>query len=66
MTDVELLSATIKASGLSVRAFAREVLVREPRTVWRWLAGDNALPAAVREKCEALLSGGAPSNTEAP
>lgn len=54
--DAELISAAIKASGLSVRQFANEQLVRAPRTVWRWLAGENALPAAVREKCVAILS----------
>ena len=56
MTDAELLSAAIKASGLSVRGFARNVLVRDPRTVWRWLAGENKLPTAVRELCESILA----------
>jgi hypothetical protein len=49
LPDKELLSLAIKVSGLSVRRFARERLVREPRTVWRWLAGENDLPRAVRE-----------------
>ena len=49
MDDVELISRAIAGSGKSVRRFAREELVREPRTVWRWLAGENALPTAVRE-----------------
>jgi hypothetical protein len=56
MDDKELISKAIEKSGLSVRGFARQVLVREPRTVWRWLAGENALPAAVREKCETLVA----------
>lgn len=56
VTDAELISATITASGLSVRRFAAEVLTRDPRTVWRWLSGENPLPRAVREKCEALLA----------
>lgn len=55
VSDPELLSAAIAASGLSVRRFAREILLREPRTVWRWLAGENALPALVREKCAAII-----------
>ena len=55
MTDGELLRSAIDASGLSVRRFAREVLVRDPRTVFRWLAG-APLPRAVRE----LLMSGAP------
>ena len=48
MTDGELLRTAIDASGLSVRRFAREVLVRDPRTVFRWLAG-APLPRAVRD-----------------
>lgn len=56
MTDPELISAAIKASGLSVRRFAAEVLIRDPRTVWRWLAGENPLPLAVRTRCEAILA----------
>jgi hypothetical protein len=66
LPDAELLSRAIKASGLSVRRFARERLVREPRTVWRWLQGpvyaedgsltsSNALPRAVRETLEVYL-----------
>lgn len=55
MTDSELLSAAITATGLSVRGFAAQILTRDPRTVWRWLAGDNPLPQAVRAKCEALV-----------
>lgn len=51
VTDAELIRAAIEASGLSVRRFAREVLVRDPRTVFRWLAG-APLPRAVREKLE--------------
>ncbi len=61
MSDPELLSAAITASGLSVRQFAREVLIRDPRTVWRWLKGpdehgEHLLPVAVRAKCEAIVS----------
>lgn len=56
MTDSELLRAAIAASGLSVRQFARERLLREPRTVWRWLAGENPLPSIVRTTCERLVA----------
>lgn len=55
MDDKELLSRAIEVSGLSVRQFAKQVLVREPRTVWRWLAGENALPTAVRAKAEEII-----------
>lgn len=55
MTDKELISAAIEASGLSVRRFAKEVLTRDPRTVWRWLAGDNPMPQAVRKRCADIL-----------
>ncbi len=61
MSDPELLSAAIEASGLSVRQFAADVLIRDPRTVWRWLRGPDEhgahlLPVAVRKRCEAILS----------
>lgn len=46
---VRQLRAAIKASGLSASAYARQVLIRSPRTVRRWLAGDSPLPEAVRE-----------------
>lgn len=55
MTDPELLSFAIKVSGLSVRQFAADKLTRDPRTVFRWLAGDNPLPKAVREYCTRLI-----------
>ncbi len=54
--DQNLISAAIRASGLSVRRFAADVLTRDARTVWRWLAGENALPRAVRERCETILA----------
>ena len=62
MDDKELISAAIEATGLSVRRFAREVLVREPRTVWRWLAGENPLPTAVREKAEQIIAAKPPKD----
>lgn len=60
MTDAELLSAAIKQSGLSVRQFSERVLiapglVKNQRTVWRWLAGENNLPEKVRTICERIL-----------
>lgn len=47
MTDSELLSAAIKQSGLSARRFAREIMLRDERTIRRWLAGDSPIPEAV-------------------
>ncbi len=44
--DVQRLLAAIKASGLSRSEFARTVLVRDPRTLRRWLAG-APVPRAV-------------------
>ncbi len=55
MTDPELIRAAIDHSKLSVSRFAREVMIREPRTVRRWLAGDSPLPAQVRRHLEHLL-----------
>lgn len=46
MTPADL-RAVIEASGLSQSAYARWVLVRDPRTIRRWLAGDAPIPDAV-------------------
>lgn len=50
-----LLRAAIAASGLTTSGYARNVLIRDPRTVRRWLAGTSPIPAAVL----AHLAGGA-------
>ncbi len=63
MTDRELISAAIKATGLSVREFSADI-GRDWRSVFRWLAGKTdaktgvvpPMPKAVRAKCEAILA----------
>jgi hypothetical protein len=54
MTDAEIqaqalarLRAAITASGLSASIYARTVLIRDPRTCRRWLAGDSPIPQSV-------------------
>jgi hypothetical protein len=47
MTDAEKLRRVIEASGMSARRFAREVLLRDERTVRRWIAGDSPIPEPV-------------------
>ncbi len=49
MDDPELLAAAIERSGLSARKFAELVLVRDERTIRRWLAGDSPIPKVVRD-----------------
>lgn len=44
-----LLSRRIEESGLSVARFARDVLRRDPRSVWRWLNGESPIPAEVKK-----------------
>lgn len=44
---IELLRATIEASGLSQVRFATDVLLCDPRTVRRWLAGDRPISQIV-------------------
>jgi hypothetical protein len=46
----------IKRSGLSARAFARDVLWRDERTVRRWLAGDSPVPAVVADRLREELA----------
>lgn len=48
MTDhLTQLREAVRASGLSRSRYAREVLVRDPRTLRRWLAGSSPIPASV-------------------
>jgi transcriptional regulator with XRE-family HTH domain len=58
MPPAELLRAAIKASGLSARRFAREVLTRDERTIRRWLRGDTPVPPAVVEFLERIAKAG--------
>ena len=51
----DLLQQRIEESGLKTAAFARRVLLREPRTVRRWLAGDSPIPNRVKEWLEAPM-----------
>lgn len=41
------LRAAIKASGLSQTKYAELVLLRDRRTISRWLKGDNDIPEKV-------------------
>ena len=47
--EVALLRRRIEESGLSGRRFALEVVLREPRTVRRWVAGASPIPNVVVE-----------------
>ena len=49
MSDLERLKAAIAASGLSSTQYARTVLIRDPRTCRRWLAGHSPIPKSVLE-----------------
>lgn len=52
--QVARLRAAIKRSGLSNRQYAETVLMRDERTVRRWLAGKQAMPAVVVRSLEAV------------
>lgn len=45
--DVALLRHAIETSGLSARRFATERLIRDERTVRRWLSGKTPIPMTV-------------------
>ncbi len=47
-----LLLTLIRESGLSNRRFATEVLLRDERTIRRWLSGETAIQAVVRRYLE--------------
>lgn len=48
LSDSQLLRQRVRESGLTQARFAREVLIRSPRSVKRWAAGETALPEDVR------------------
>ena len=52
--EIARLREAIRASGLSITEYARRVLVRDSRTLRRWLAGDRQIPQAVLDLCEQM------------
>ena len=52
--EIARLREAIRASGLSITEYARHVLVRDGRTLRRWLAGDRQIPRAVLDLCEQM------------
>ena len=48
MTDPELLREVIRGSGMSAVRYATDVLLRDARTIRRWLADDSPMPKPVR------------------
>jgi hypothetical protein len=46
---VRSLRAAIDADGRGVRRFAREILIRPPSTVYRWLSGSRPIPKCVKD-----------------
>ena len=45
--QLALLRDAISRSGLSARRYAAQVLLRDERTLRRWLAGKSPIPQAV-------------------
>ena len=55
MTDPDLLSTAITASGLGTHRFALDILdVNEVRLA-RWLSGERRMPTVVRALCIAIV-----------
>ncbi len=50
-TSADLLRRAVEASGMSARRFATEVMIRDERTIRRWLAGEY-MPDAPRQWLE--------------
>jgi hypothetical protein len=46
---VRALREAIDADGRGVKRFAREILMRPPSTIYRWLAGSRPIPLCVRD-----------------
>ena len=51
--EVALLRRRIEESGLSTGRFAVEILIRQPRTVRRWVADDGTIPKVVLDWLQA-------------
>ncbi len=56
MTGRETLVAAIERSGLSAPAFALRILLRNERTIRRWLKGDSPIPQVVVDKCREIAN----------
>ena len=52
MTPLDLLRAAITASGLSTTQYAKVVLIRDGRTLRRWLSGESPIPRSVIDYLE--------------
>ena len=53
---IQLLEQAIERSGLSARAFAKDILWRDERTVRRWLSGESPIPRVVSDRLREELS----------
>ena len=61
--EVALLRRRIKESELSTSRFAVEVLIRDPRTVRRWVTGDGPISQRVLEWLQASQVAPWPAST---
>ena len=52
-SEIALLRLVIQRSGLSITEYAKTVLVRDPRTLRRWLSGERQIPQAVLDRLQA-------------
>lgn len=57
LSPLELLQRARAVSGLSLERFARELMVRDLRTVERWLAG-GVIPEVCLEKLQSIVDAG--------
>lgn len=48
--DRKRLERALERFGKSVEHFAAHVVMRNPRTVRRWLSGESPIPKEVRDK----------------
>lgn len=50
MTDYPAkLEAHMRASGYTLASYARRVLMRNPSTLYRWIAGTSPIPREVQD-----------------
>ena len=55
---IVLLREAVRTSGLTAEKYAHTVLMRNPRSLRRWLDGSSPIPTAVRDYLDRLVKPG--------
>lgn len=56
-SDQKLIHAALEQSGLPRKVFAETIMVRDERTITRWIYGEVEIPEVARRKLRAIIDG---------